>query len=221
MHLLITVPRSGSHVFGRMLQCKMIVTFQKDTTAPKFLSKPKSEIQKIISKLPTRRPYRFWLHLPHDTDYELPVSMCEKSFLLLRDPRDIIISHAYIVDKIPTIGLNYIIGDVRLTDLHVSKRIDFLVDNIRPMLEWFEGWRLFGLRTLHYEDLILSPFKIYRELSALGYGTVTELQSRAMVKEKHHFRKGIVGDWKNEFSPKQQRKAFENFGDIIEKWLPN
>lgn len=220
MEILLTVPRSGSHVFGQMMGARMIVTFRKGQATPAQLPMEKSRIQSILDGLQPKG--RYWLHLPYDPDYLKFVEAAERHFLLLRDPRGIILSMAHIIDKIPSIGLNYHIGDgVRLSNLSMKGRIDYLIGTIRPLLDWYEQWRARGWSMFTYDQYLANPGSIYSQLSALGYGTVQQIVKSSQYRNPKHFYLGRADAWRYEFTPAQQRACLDRFGDLIEAWKVN
>jgi len=202
VEILLTVPRSGSHVFGQMMGAQMIVTFRKGQAIPEQLPMEKREILEILAGLDPEG--RYWMHLPYDVDYLKFVERAERHFLLLRDPRGIILSMAHIIDKIPSIGLNYRIGDgIRLSNLSLSGRIDYLIETIQPLFNWYEQWRARGWTLFTYDEYLAHPERVYSQLSALGYGTVKQIARLSQYRE---------------FSPAQQRACTERFGDLIALW---
>lgn len=217
MQLLITIPRSGSHLFAQMMQFKMIVTFQKGKAKPEELPPSVEHTMQVLNRF--RSTGRYWLHLPFQDTYIPFVQKAERTFLLLRDPRDIVISCAHIVDQLPSIGLNYYLEDGRrFRDLSMSKRINYLIDTMQPLFQWFEYWRLFGIETLHFEDYIERPEWLFEKLSHLGYGTVDEIRERAAYQHPYHFRNGKAENWKTEMTATQKKKANQNFADFIDAW---
>ena len=219
MKLMISLPRSGSHLFAQMTQSKMVVLFVRDQYGPVEQAKSKSEILQALHKLESRsRQRNYWTHLPYHHEYESFVNNCESSFLLLRDPRDMIVSHAYVVEKMPDISLNFRIGERHLCDLPLSERVDFLIDHMRPFLLWFESWRVFGMQTFYFEDFIRDPLPVCERLESIGYGDAVVMMKRARYKHPAYFRSGKIGDWKKVFTEEQVERADENFGDLIERW---
>lgn len=146
----------------------------------------------------------------------------EKIIFLVRDPRDICISGAYHWRVTPAEFLDRMIkGDVAKCgrwDEYVSEWIHFNHDICT---------------VIKYEMLLMCPIielSILRERLSLSFPTTEQVEvslqrqsftARAAGKDekelrRNNMRKGIVGDWRNHFTPEMSDKIWNEFGWVME-----
>ncbi len=159
----------------------------------------------------------------------------EKVVFLVRDPRDICISGAHHWRQTPEKFLDRMIkGDVARCG-----RWDEYVESW-----WYDKLNYFELEIVKYERLLNNPFqvlptvidllgcawnrvflyeaiqrqsfsarrqKIYRNLDSIDPGSSDKELRR------NNMRKGIVGDWRNHFTPQMNDKIWDEFGWMIER----
>ena len=217
MKLQISIPKAGSHLFKQMTGSTSIGLLQKNMPTPIEQFKDETDVLGRITDLPEGN---YCAHLLHTPAAEFVVSGFDTVILILRDPRDIIISQLYYVKWWTGKAVNYLVGDgLHLSDLSMEDGIDFLIDNFRPVLLGFDKWTSCPfVHVFTFEQYIDNAELVFERLHDLGYGEIDKMREAITIHDKKAFRKGDVGDWVNHFSETQARNSQDNFGDIIDKW---
>lgn len=187
--ILLSQPRAGAHLLAMQLGLMPFPMLTRDDGY-----KP---IKGLIKEI--KSGSNIWFHYKYDTklfcflkDYN-----CKK-YLLLRDPRDVIVSIARYVGKLPDSPINYVVGGRYLSDYEYRERIDILIDYMPDEFNHYEKWRKTGIFTvLRYRDIICKP------------------DVNNMTTEK---RRGIVGSYKDEMTGSQIEKCNSVFTDLIKLW---
>ena len=140
-----------------------------------------------------------WIHSPYHQDLlDWVIDREVALHLLLRDPRDIIVSWAHVVEQAPKLFWNYRYNRKQLTEYNIPTRIDILTKLLVPLMHDFDQWRQRGcFEVHHYRDIIERP-----EAKDYTFNKV----------------RGVVGSHKDEMTGKQIAKANRLYGDIIDLW---
>jgi hypothetical protein len=235
-------PKSGTHLLTQILSAftkigpavnsglPAVVTFDGWTGAPR----PINVIIKDLQRYEAGDIGYGHLHaLP-----EVAELLCGKgwaTYFILRDPRDIVVSHVFYVTELEPAHVHHAhytqvlrtFSD-RLTTsiqgLHQSS-IPFpdIAGRIRPYLPWTSQPEVL---TLHYEDLIHQPDKALLHIlnHALERGFplgMSEDQALSKLKEaikpnqSPTFRQGKTGGWVEHFSPEHIRLFKKLAGDLL------
>ena len=186
----ITYPRSGSHLMGKAYGLKDWAA-RETNPDPSF---------KALTELIAKLNLNIWVHYYYSPRL---VWTLEESgadcYILLRDPRDIIVSLAhYVEDRPDTFPNFYYLPDEKLSDYPFTERIDILIAYaFYDMLE-YELYRQCDIfKPIYYEDLLKLP--------------------DAQIYTKYKVR-GIVGAYKDEMTPEQIRCSSDRFEPLIEAW---
>jgi len=142
------------------------------------------------------------------------------SFLLLRNPRDAIVSWHHWLDKASRDSrLAWVKdSDLNYKDFEGAARKDLLIENLYVSMEEFDPWLDTDITVLRYEGLIESPeTELVPVAEALGT-PLDVLVERSRFRGGKTFRKGLVGEWKHEFTKKQLSRFDELYGHIMEAW---
>ena len=157
------------------------------------------------------------------------------NFFLYRDPRDVVVSHAYYVTNLAENHVHHqyyrdVLPDM---DARIKASILGLVDsasdfpNIRlrfePYLEWLAKPEVMKIR---FEDLIQQPKSVVAAvlefIDGKGYTFRRDKEQiiagmLAMIKpsQSRTFRKGIIGDWKNHFTAEHVDLFKQSAGDLL------
>jgi len=218
MRLQISVPKAGTRVFGLMTNSQLEpLPLKLGARRPLELFPDLEQISISMMGLQADGHYR--AHLPYHPEIENLVESFEVVTLILRDPRDIIVSMAYYIGTTHTSAFNFQVSNKkRLSDLALSERFDFLIEQMPVTFRLFDGWReMAGIELFYYEDYKLHPLDVFSRLSALGFGSAKEIMERSFHKD-YGFRVGTIENWKKEFNAAQKTRALENFGNIINAW---
>ena len=163
-------------------------------------------------------------HIPYN--YSFDEAMRHKPTLmvqLVRDPRDVIVSHFHYVKRKPDAAMNYRFDDGKF----LVERDDPILDLIRlspARWDMFLPW-LEIAHVVRYEDLRADPRKVGREVVALigldeavrlRIGSESAMVSRIRPEKSPTFRKGGVGDWKSFFGPHHVKEYRKLMGETAE-----
>jgi hypothetical protein len=149
-------------------------------------------------------------------------------FMIVRDPRDVIVSHAHYAERVKDkTGIDYksTSDGLRLSNLTLRERIDVLNIIMRHRLCAYAGWAFQeNVHVFKYSEFIINQEKQIKRMMAIldGHGlldaTYDEMVERARPKPSGAFRRGQVGDYKHTFTDEQNAEAKRRFGDFIEAW---
>ena len=141
-----------------------------------------------------------WTYYPYNKELRSFLKHLDADlFMLVRDPRDIIVSTAHFCDKYPNTFLNYKIGDRHFSDMGMEERIDHLIDDIlEESLFDYERWRLSGLfKVIHFRHLLDHPI-------AGQY--------------QNWKRRGITGAYLDEMTREQIERSTIKYKELIDAW---
>ncbi len=176
-------------------------------------------------------------HVPYSNNLSLLLSKMEiKTFLILRDPRDVVISHAFFVSENPYNTcyklykhlstyeriMTSIVGisedkDFGIKILNIKERIESLLPWMHSDYNctvFFE--KLVGPRGLGTMDKQLQELE--KISSHLGFNySLQELEhlARKIFGGTQTFRKGVIGDWKTHMSVEHKNVCKEMIGQIL------
>ncbi len=176
-------------------------------------------------------------HVPHSSNLSQLLSiMGIKTFLILRDPRDIVISHAFFVSKNPYNTcyklykhlstheriMTSIVGisedkDFGIKILNIKERIESLFpwmhsnNNCTVFFEQLVGPQGLGSLDMQHQELT----KISSHLGFnYSHQEIENLASK-IFGGTETFRKGEIGDWKNHMSNEHKDVCKEMIGQIL------
>jgi hypothetical protein len=187
--VILSFPRSGSHLLAKKMWCKPYSAITRDDGP--------IDVDDVITRI--EKGDDIWFHYPYSNKLEeyLRINKSNK-YLLLRDPRDIIVSIAHYVAKVPDSPINWKHNDIYLSGMEYEDRIDAIIEIIGPWFNSYEKWRRSGIfDVFHFRDIIHYPIA---------------------DKYKEEKRRGMVGSYKDEMTPKQIRKCNKIFSDLIKLW---
>lgn len=131
--------------------------------------------------------------------------------LLVRDPRDVIVSHYAYVRRKPEVPLNFRFSD----GSRLSERDDPIRDLIElaPAMWWhFVPWLQYADYVVRFESLIADPLAVSHEIfiraggQVLGVGGAKGMVGRIDPSISPTFRKGVAGDWVNHFTSAHRQR---------------
>lgn len=136
---------------------------------------------------------------------------------LRRHPADILLSWFHYLDKVKDDDrFNFMILQRMGIDIHKSEdKLDFLINNTVGMFEQFMGWMNEDVHKISYEDLMTKPMEVLAPIADdLGWD-LDDMVERSTLRKSFTFRKGNIGDWKNEFQPHHVDRLEGELGDIV------
>jgi Sulfotransferase domain len=178
------------------------------------------------------------LYASYDTYASIPKPRRFKTFYVVRDPRDAVVSWYYsarfshnLIDPIPWLR-------ERLDAVDFEDGMTFLIDTLAEwqffdcQRSWFAGGRADpSVRIFRYEDLARDEAAFLRDL--LGYLDVrmsnqvfTDLcerhafakyskgRNKAVEDQNSHYRRGSSGDWREKFTDKIHKHFHATTGDL-------
>lgn len=155
----------------------------------------------------------------------------DKISVLLRDPRDALVSWVHHVRNLGYSARNYISKIYHIPrnyyDWSVAKQFDFQIRTFLPVVvNWVEGWldyyssedKRINVQFVLYDELKRDPVNFIRRITG-HQGFLNIDTTKVVVPEvgKMHFRKGEHGQWKEEFTSADQRLVNELIQDRIEQ----
>lgn len=159
----------------------------------------------------------------------LEESGINKISVLLRDPRDALVSWVHHLAKLGPAGRNYhskiYFMPPDYYDWPLIEQFRFQVRNFLPVISnWIEGWlsyyaspdRRVDVLILLYDELKVHPERYIRRLTD-HFGVTDVDMSKIVVPEpgKMHFRKGTHGEWREDFAPEDHELVANLLGDRI------
>lgn len=187
-----------------------------------------------------RRTVAVSLPIDYPTYLSIPKPASYKTFFVLRDPRDIVVSWYFSArySHLPFGPIPGLRGDLETLGLH---------DGLKYMIDKLEGWGSFWaqrswmeatddrehVRVFRYEDLARDNRSFLQQLYDYLDILMPQQQFTALYErhtfEKHsrgrsqgqenrysHYRKGTVGDWMNHFDHSTMAYFREVTGDLLE-----
>jgi hypothetical protein len=235
-------PKSGTHLLTQVLKgftkigpvvesgLPAIVTFDSQTGEPRG----EVDIQRDLMRLKPGDISYGHLHATESAK-DFLCNNVVVSYFLLRDPRDVVVSHVYYVTEIETKHVHHKYYQEELLNFDERLRASILgrpesgslFPNIKQRFEPYLGWiDQPQVLVLRFEDFVLarSPTveRIYEHAVRRGFpSSLTKQQSVETLLagidpiKSPTFRKGKVGDWKEKFSPENIMVFKDIAGDLL------
>ena len=246
-------PKSGTHLLTQIMKgftaigpavdsgLPAIVTFRGDT------GQKRAEAE-IIADLERLLPGDIAYGHVHASPGVIQVLNRQKMavFFILRDPRDVVISHVHYITKMESRHVHHQLFsqglpdfDARLcasisglssTDLAAAgDKSNQELPNIRARFEPFMGWLdQAPVLLLRFEDLITQRQKLLRSIlrhaEAYGFQPVLSMEKALQILENSidpqkspTFRSGKIGGWKSAFTPKHKELFKQVSGDLLQR----
>lgn len=171
-----------------------------------------------------------------------PEELTKASIYIVRDPRDVAISFAHHIGK----SIDYAINQMAAPDSALSRnRTQFTPNSIQHLLTWsqhVESWLDEASPTpllVRYEDMMTDPVQqgaliarhagldkpmhIYEQAAKhSSFSELSKQESQGGFKEvlapdRHFFRSGKVGGWKNILTPDQITRIEQAHGPVMQR----
>lgn len=235
-------PKSGTHLLTQALQgfpqlgpavdsgLPAVVTYEGDTGRTRSTEEILADLRRL---LPGDIAYGHLHAIPQVVEFLKQDGFA--TYFILRDPRDVVISHVhYVTDLEPRHALHqYYTQELHDFDrrLKVSisglQGIDFDFPDIRQRFEPFLNWMdCPDILVLHFEDFIANRICILGELIdyAVKRGfpldidreeAISVLASNIDPQRSPTFRSGKAGGWRSQFNPQHKMIFKEISGDLL------
>ena len=213
MRFLTSFPKSGTYFLRHILELK----------------DEESKVVQISVVPQGKRPANFRVYpkgisghlVCNEVVLELARNM-DKIFIV-SDPRDIIVSWAHYGKKL---GDHHALARLHRVDPSLKRvlrvkgeddRITIMLTAIRRYMTGYLDWPKYA-HTVRYEGLINDPATELAEVAAILDEPLDELVERASFRGGKTFRKGVVGEWRHEFTDRHNELFWENYSDVMERW---
>lgn len=237
-----SIPKSGTHLLTQVLQgftnlgpavdsgLPAIVTYDGITGRQRSPSQIVNDLERL---LPGDIGYGHLHAQPEVADY-----LCRPSaaaFFILRDPRDVVVSHVHYVTEIETNHIHHAYYAQELKDFEQRLRTSILglpgeqipFPDIHQRFAPYLGW--LGrpeVLTLRYEDFLADREQvlraIYDHVVRRGFPAALERDQAVSLlgdgidpQRSPTFRSGKAGGWKAEFSPENKKLFKDVAGELL------
>lgn len=235
-------PKSGTHLLTQVLQgfpkigpavdsgLPAIVTFEGDTGRPRSEAEILADLQRL---LPGDIAYGHVHALPQAVEFLRRPAMA--SYFILRDPRDVVVSHVHYVTEMEPGHIHhpYYTEVLRDFDERLSASIlgrpdpeipfPNILERFEPYLGWLDQPEVLCLR---FEDFILQREETLGQVldQAVRRGFPLKMDRSQAVgvlaasidpQRSPTFRSGKVGGWRQQFSEAHKRLFKEVAGDLL------
>lgn len=240
---IATIPKSGTHLIAKVLR---LITGRMGQWAKETWVISQSEVDKYcsVNDFESEEKYYYLAHAPYIANNgEIVRKNKLKVILLLRDPRDILISYAHYVKKDPEKLLYYERYKQKLKKWSLSETVSNFIKHypcggepIKEDLSLVEFYKLY-LEWQNYDDLYVTTFEKLvgrsgggsksiqmNEIKQIGQFLNISLSPEKIDKIAEElfggtetFREGSAGSWKKELTNEQKGalKALPGLNDLL------
>ena len=156
-----------------------------------------------------------------------------RTFVLIRDPRDAAVSWYFSLLYSHPTGYDTVAQTrQKLQSLDKLEGMTLVFrDYVRDLVEIQRSWLEAGSKIFRYEELLADQGGVFRQIFAHCAIDVPSERLQKIVRRfsfgrrtwwrwgrenvRSHFRKGIVGDWKNHFDPELKDRFKAMYGDAL------
>lgn len=205
---MISLPKAGTQLFKNMIQAEDYIALQPNAqNVPAQQFKPYSQILPELRSLDRKQNYV--AHLPTDDMYEIVLQSWDHIYLVIRDPKDIIVSMAHYIERFPLSVFNWKEKHgIPIANLLWEARVNYLIDYLPPFLKCIYRWiRCRHVHVISYEHYQEDPDKVIEMFAGHGHGTVEEIRARSLQKQ-FTYREGKTGGWRVDMTEKQAAKFY-------------
>jgi len=156
----------------------------------------------------------------------VPIIKFVNIIMLIRDPRDICISAAYFKLKNEKYEKKKFEQCLRKLLFDGGPNIDFNISSVKDKIL---------KKTLYYEDMIKDSYgslinvldffnynydkdRLKNGIEKYTFETLSKGRKPGEEDKSNHYRKGIIGDWKNYLSKEQNKEFCEKHKDLMKSW---
>ncbi|MCX8063210.1 MAG: sulfotransferase domain-containing protein [Anaerolineales bacterium] len=236
-------PKSGTHLLTQVLQAFQKIGPAVDSGLPAVVmyegdvGRLRSD-EEIITELKRFLPGDIGYGHIHHTSSPAKILSSPPfvTYFILRDPRDVAVSHVYYVTQMEPRHAHHHYFANELSTFeerlaatisgasHANPPLPGLADRLAPYLGWLDEPNVL---TLRYEDLLLDRKSALRQIleHALRWGfplsksledAIHILESSIRPQHSPTFRKGEVGGWRRAFTPSHKLLFKEHCRGILE-----
>lgn len=178
-------------------------------------------------------------HLPfQDSDWQALQTWKYVTVLMIRDPRDVVVSQWHHTLRRPTHRMHNYIASIADPDVQLTCLIKGIADNVVPdtpgilsigkQFQSFLGWYEHGAHLVRFENLIGaqgggSPDRQSAEIEELASyvgidltrDAAEQIADKVFDRKANTFRKGTIGDWRTHFSDDHKKYFKAECGQLL------
>lgn len=228
-----SVPKSGTHLVRRCLDVMPGIVDSRWQINGRRMSA--RQIERMANRVCPG--YYVWGHMVHKPELAQYFAATDfRMVLVLRDPRDVAVSHykyltnSYIVNRLHPYYRALPDDDARLmaTIMGIESRHAGGLEPLAQHYRNYSRWLNHGAHLIRFEDLVgekgggsgETQRATVANLAAflgiqLADEAVTNVADQVYFQQSNTFRKGQIGDWRNEFRPHHRKALHETFGPLL------
>lgn len=238
--LLNSIPKSGTHLLKQLLLG--VPGMQNDP----FIGMYGHYHYQTAEKLATARalPDHSFLngHFHYSKKWETFFEELKmKQIFVLRDPRDVLVSYAHFIPKVP---LHHLYGTFTQENFSLNDRFKFLIEGGQPITsgvafqsdisEWYRSFSDWmgrpNVHSVRFEDLMSSEEnrrKATGEIIDFLWGDIahsynreeliTKMTANIKPQESVTFRKGKIGSWREELNSDLEALFMKHAGQLLDE----
>lgn len=229
--LMNSIPKAGTNLMERTLMLFPGIVFSGHRTILDW-NALSARSEKKIRRI--RRGQFENAHLPaHNSLLELVARNDIRVIFMVRDPRDVIVSHAKYVSEIDTTHPSHKVVASMATDsdrlMAVIRGVDGFIAPVDELWRRYDGW-FYDRNTLvvRFEDLIgergggnkIAQLRVVASVSShlgidLGREKRELIASAVFSSNSPTFRKGVIGGWRDYFTSEHVEEFKSRTGDLL------
>lgn len=229
-----SIPKSGTNLLENVFYYMPVIRYSGFRT----LRKHTHSKEEILNKIASLRSGTYQMgHVDFDSDIMGKLNSCSfKSIIMIRDPRQIIVSHykyvSYIDTNHPTYSYFKNLSDDNERLMSVIDGVPDIVESIGDVLKSYEGWITeHKILVVKFEDLIgelgggskSKQLETIKNISKhigikLSDSLLNQISEKIYDNKSPTFRQSSIDSWKNEFSFEQKNILKNRFGDWLIKY---
>ncbi|MBW2991752.1 sulfotransferase domain-containing protein [Candidatus Woesearchaeota archaeon] len=179
------------------------------------------------------------LYIDYPTYLSIPKPKHYKAFVIIRDPRDCVVSWYFSAKKSHTMVT--VIPKFRreMKNLGFDEGMKYIIDRLEELgsfdaqRSWLEAQDKRNIKIFRYEDLADDNLNFLKQLfnyleiripekeiiklyNKYRFDRLAGGRKQGEEDNAHHFRKGVPGDWKNYFNKSVEKYFYEKTNDLLD-----
>lgn len=163
----------------------------------------------------------------------VPKGQNQRSFALMRDPRDAAVSWYFSLRYSHPVGYDTVSESrQKLQQLEKEEGLAMVIrQQVRDVINMQRSWIDAGLKIFRYEDLLADQHGVFSQIFAHCELAIPRAKQRKIINRfsfrrrtwwrfgrenvRSHFRKGVAGDWKNHFTDELKKLFKTEYGEAL------
>ncbi len=225
--VVISVPKAGTHLVERLLCLHPRVYRPLVRTLHPQNVERYGGLSAVLNRLKPGGVLITHLHYSEEVN-NLLINSGVKVIVVIRDPRDIVVSQAFYMARNPEHPYHKYASNLSLKERlyrAIVGDLEHRYPSIRQTLECFAGWLETECFLIRYEQAVDDshrPHVVQRLFTYLGMQlsneSIAHISQRAISNASPTFRKGSSGEWKQYFDEELFELFLKTCGDLMEKY---